>query len=250
MAKGFKHGAGGGTSLNFKVVGNPQPENPKKNIIWVDTDVPITSWIFSATQPETATEGMVWISIGTSSYTDFNALKKNGIMVYPLAVKQYIGGAWVGKSAKIYQGGAWVDLRDGELYYNGEEYTDITGGWVEKFPPSDWYSPGKVEKLDNHIRLYCDNTRKFISAETVLPVDLSNVNTLKVNVTTKGIVGRFAVNDTTPVSLEKSKARKDITGVGVCSLDVSSLNGTYYIAVMGWGDSGVGELVFDKVRME
>lgn len=51
MAKGFKHGAGGGTSLNFKVVGNPQPENSKENTIWVDTDEPITGWGFSTTNP-------------------------------------------------------------------------------------------------------------------------------------------------------------------------------------------------------
>jgi hypothetical protein len=51
MAKGFKHGAGGGSSLNFKVIGNPKPETAKENTIWVDTDTPITSWDFSATQP-------------------------------------------------------------------------------------------------------------------------------------------------------------------------------------------------------
>ena len=34
-------GGSGGAPLNFKVVGNPQPSNPKVNTIWVDTDVPI-----------------------------------------------------------------------------------------------------------------------------------------------------------------------------------------------------------------
>ena len=79
---------GGCTSLNFKVVGNPQPSNPKEHTIWVDTDVPISSYVFSATEPEAPEEGMVWISIGTSSAVEFNALKKNALQVYPIAAKQ------------------------------------------------------------------------------------------------------------------------------------------------------------------
>lgn len=130
MAKGFKHGAGGGASLNFKVIGNPQPETAKENTIWVDTDVEITSWVFNAAQPETAEEGMAWIFTGASSTVEFNALKKNGIMVYPLSAKQYVSGAWVDKTAKIYQGGKWVEWWNGELYDTGNEYTTFTGGWT------------------------------------------------------------------------------------------------------------------------
>jgi hypothetical protein len=130
MAKGFKHGAGGGASLNFKVIGNPQPETAKDNTIWVDTDVKITSWVFSATQPETAEEGVVWFTTGTSSTAPFNALKKNGIMVYPLTAQQYVSGAWVDKTAKSYQNGALVDWWNGELYDTGNEYETFTGGWT------------------------------------------------------------------------------------------------------------------------
>lgn len=99
---------GGGAALNFRVVGNPQPANPTENCIWVDTDTPITSWLFSATEPSPAEAGMVWINIGISSTVQFNSLKKNGIQVYPLSAKQYISGAWVDKEAQSYQGGAWV----------------------------------------------------------------------------------------------------------------------------------------------
>lgn len=101
-------GTGGSGGLNFKVVGGTTtPSNPKENTIWVNTDVTITSWIFSATEPETPVEGMVWISTGTSSLVEFDALKKNGIILYPLAASQYVGGAWVSLAAQSYQGGAW-----------------------------------------------------------------------------------------------------------------------------------------------
>ena len=43
---------GGGENLNFKVVGGTtEPSNPKENTIWVNTDTAITSWDFSATEP-------------------------------------------------------------------------------------------------------------------------------------------------------------------------------------------------------
>lgn len=100
---------GGGNPLNFKVVGSTtQPTDPKENMIWVNTSTAITDWVFSATQPS-AKSGRVWISTGTSSPVEFNALKKNGIQVYPISAKQYVSGSWVDKEAKSYQGGKWVE---------------------------------------------------------------------------------------------------------------------------------------------
>lgn len=101
---------GGGTNLNFTVVGGTSaPTSLKENTIWVNTDAEITSWIFSAEEPETPSGGMVWISTGTFSAAPFNALKKNNITVYPIFAKQYVSGAWVDKEAKSHQNGAWVD---------------------------------------------------------------------------------------------------------------------------------------------
>lgn len=111
-------GAGGG--LNFAVVKNPQPASPKDNTIWVDTDVDITGYDFVATAPSTPVNGMVWFVTGASSSAPFNALKKNGITVYPLSAKQYINGAWVYKESKMYQNGVWVDvIPDNYLFYEG-----------------------------------------------------------------------------------------------------------------------------------
>lgn len=39
---------GGGSSLNFKVLGNcSKPSNPSENTIWIDTDEDVTGWAFS-----------------------------------------------------------------------------------------------------------------------------------------------------------------------------------------------------------
>lgn len=103
---------GGGNPLNFKVVGNPKPSNPSENTIWVDTDIPISFYAISPPMDDSALhieEGCVWIATGSSFNAAFNALKKNALVVCPIAAYQYIGGIWVQKEAQIYQNGTWVD---------------------------------------------------------------------------------------------------------------------------------------------
>jgi hypothetical protein len=271
--KAFLHGNGGGSAagLNYRIVSNPKPGNPKENDIWVDTDIPITSHHFSPVAPARVSEnknllvhpyysgprtdngvtyavspdgaialsgtagavsyfniahadedltlapgvyhisgcpagggdstyniaigisydnwrtrrwvndhgngatftltdvakvscnigvqsgvstdglvfrpqlergdtrtdfvrgtatGQVWISTGSSSIVAFNALKENGIRVFPLSAKQCVDGVWEGVPVQTYQGGEWTEWYDGELYSYGNEYEDLTGGWA------------------------------------------------------------------------------------------------------------------------
>lgn len=109
------HGfVGGGTSLNYDVVqyepGSEPPESAEANTIVVFTDVDITGHIFSATEPENMANGEVWFATGTSSPVAFNALKKNGIEVYPMSAKQCVDGELVDVAAQIYQDGEWNEL--------------------------------------------------------------------------------------------------------------------------------------------
>ena len=113
MGKGFKHGGGGSNPLNLHVVGGAsQPLSPKENTIWVNTSTAITDWVISPVQPA-GSAGMVWIQTGESSSASFNALKKNSLMICPVAVKQYTssgwGGSWHDMTGKTYTGGKWVD---------------------------------------------------------------------------------------------------------------------------------------------
>lgn len=100
-------GSSGG--LNFKVFnGTSTPSTQVENAIWVNTDIPIASYYFSSVEPGDLSVGDVWFSISTDSSVAFNALKKNGIMVYPVSAKQYDGSSLVEKTAKIYQEGNWT----------------------------------------------------------------------------------------------------------------------------------------------
>ncbi|MEF2837516.1 MAG: hypothetical protein U0N82_07300 [Oscillospiraceae bacterium] len=129
-----------GVELNFDVVGGTsQPSNPKENMIWVNTSTTISSWVFSATQPSNPSNGMVWIPTGTSSPIEFNALKKNGIQVYPISAKQYVSGVWANVAASVYQDSAWTVFSAEKYYlfqsgvgvsadcvYGSGEYTEMT----------------------------------------------------------------------------------------------------------------------------
>ena len=85
------------------------PATAAANTIAVITETEITGWVFSVSAPETPAEGMVWFAIGNNSPVAFNAIKKNGLWVYPSSCQQYVSGSWVSKTAKTYKGGAWKD---------------------------------------------------------------------------------------------------------------------------------------------
>lgn len=131
MAKGFKTGGGFGRALSFRVLGGTaQPASPRDKDIWIGTAA-VTGWVFSAVEPESPYEGMVWILTGSRGAVRFDALKKNSIELYPLRARQYSAGAWADVAARSYIGGAWVEwLEDMDLFDGGEVYEDITGGWT------------------------------------------------------------------------------------------------------------------------
>lgn len=159
-------GGGGGGGLNFRVVGGTtQPTNPKENDIWINTDADITGWSFRATEPANPVEGMVWIKTGNKSAVEFNALKKNGLHVYPLSAKQHVSGAWVDVTAQSYQDGAWVQWIS-YLFLDGEQFTDVTGGYT---------TFGDTTIADSIVVPYAGSGAGFTTEN---PIDMAGFNTL------------------------------------------------------------------------
>lgn len=233
-------GGGSGGGLNFKVVGNPQPETPKENTIWVATDVDITSWIFSATEPSPAAAGMVWITIGASSIAEFNALKKNGIQVYPISAKQYVSGAWVGVAAKSYQGGEWVDWII-KLFVPGMTPEIIALGWKAR---SDQTAQAPTATVGaNAITVKFGIYTGGRTGVVYFPEkkDLSSAKTITMQYTIsvipdsgdKGATGLFvwsAVDSGYYVANAVASAAVSNTS-GTLTVDVSGLSGEYYVGV-------------------
>ena len=224
---------GGNAPLNFKVAGGTaEPANPRENMTWIHTDVPITRHYFSATQPENMAEGEVWISTGRSSRVAFNALKKNSIMVYPMKAKQMVSGSLVERTAKTYQDGQWREWTT-YLFTNGDECADITGGWQSAMV-SDSCTLTKEITDAGVLRMTAaagGNHRKGYFY-TEKEIDLSGADSVRFNITEF-----YATNDGNAKSIYISPrnalgspvAEAVISGIGEMSLDVTGLDGAYSV---------------------
>lgn len=246
---------GGGTALNFRVVGgSTAPKSASENCIWVNTETPITSWIFSATEPSPAEGGMVWITIGTSSEVEFNALKKNGIQVYPISASQYVGGEWVEVTAKSYQGGAWVDWFSGTWLYNGgSKNEDLTGGW-------------KIASTATAIAAHLTDTGIVFSIGTGVGRDGAVYTKNKINVTDfdwliaesvtvadhngsgpNGFTIGLNSQNTSNTSSGWTAAYQEITrkiANETISIDLRSVSGEYYIGIQADVATGVVDKLY------
>lgn len=232
--------AGGGASLNFKVVGGTTaPGSPTENTIWVNTATAIPSWAFSATEPESPVTGMVWLSTGASSTVAFNALRKNEIRVCPVSAKQYVGGQWTRVEAKTYQDGAWESVAI--LFYSN-------GTFDTSYVRTEKKTPGSASIVygDDAITLSTVGGSTSEVYTVIGPVDLTGLSTLtlsgtfeKASTNTFTNVAALFVAKTATAGYKGAEAIASvIKGAGntteagyayTAELDVTSLTGSYYI---------------------
>lgn len=230
-------GGGAGGGLNFKVVGGTTQPTGKENLIWVNTNVTITGYVFSATQPESPTAGTVWISTGASSPVAFNAMKKNGLWVYPQTCYQYINDTWTTKTAKTYQDGTWVDWST-YLYATGNEYESLTGGWSGVAAAFGQASVSMPEVTKGATTITAEITTMYRSGQliTANSIDLSTYNTLSFNVAAL-VAGGEDSDDYCPwVGVFSQKggsynktaiARAFATTTGIIDVDISNVTAGY-----------------------
>ena len=251
-----RRGGGGIGGLNFEVVGGTtQPTNQKENTIWVNTNTDITSWVFSADQPESPTQGLVWIALSVTSDVELNALKKNAIQLYLSTAMQYVSGKWVKKDALIYQNGEWFSLWDGVLYYNGNQYDAITGGW-EQNPLSTYFddpNTGDVTFNSGNIYLHGDDASCLLT--TKKKVNVSSFDALRFEVTVTGDIYNDLYGLVANAASDVGKnaiafAESSKSGLQTITVDVSSISGEYYVCVGTSAGSGYRPRTIHKIWLE
>lgn len=240
-------GSGDSTTLTFEVVGGTTPpSDPGESTIWVNTSEEITGWVFSAKEPQSPAEGLVWFTTWLDSPTAFDAIDANGIWVYPVAGSQYTDGAWVPKAVSTYTAGAWAEWWQGELYDAGNEFTAVTGGWEIGNIPTEGYSstnPATLTKnADNMVFTAGRNT-----VWTVNKVDMSRFNTLTWSGTTTGY-SFVQVADVKAKGFTAVASKSMNNGATSCEVDISSLSGEYYVVLVILANATV--LTTEKIRME
>lgn len=236
---------GGGTSLNFKVIGGTtQPTSASENTIWVNTGTEITDWIFSATQPTTRSDGKalsggeVWFNISTSSPTPINALKKNGLYVYPNACKQYVGGAWEIKPAQTYQGGKWADWR-AYFFDNGD--LGISGGFTAvNEDGSDASSRMTVGDAISLHRVqyskygYYSNNKYNVTNYSILRIAVDLTNTW----TSEKCYVKVGLNDSPAYNTYAVSMTINNKDTATFDIDISALSGEQHLVVWHYFSNG------------
>jgi hypothetical protein len=146
---------------------------------------------------------------------------------------------------------------NGILYNAGDEYTDITGGWVGGYQAASLNITKGASTIAVTLPTSAPTGTAYQAAiETSNPIDLTNFTTLNFNVTSVTNVdgGRFVC-----LSVGSVKASTVYTGsaanfanfntTGVKTIDISALNGNYYIRAGIYRESTTNPLLsitFDK----
>lgn len=209
-------------------------------------------------------DGTVFVTIGTSSKIEFNALKKNCVMVYPLSAMQYIDGAWDDVPAQSYQNGEWVDWWRGELYLAGNEYESITGGWAmsdnwyEAYYPTEGFTLTKESEsmtFESHMVDNVSYAKGFL--RTNKKIDLKDVNSVILVTESVALDNtlrpiKLCVKSTDNAKNEDVVASTDLkvsSTEQTFTLDVSTLNDSYYVGIeTGKTEGGKVKILMFKIE--
>lgn len=222
--------------------GTTRPSNPKNGDFYLYTGTAISATelngFMSGFPTWTMPEGFVYIGSG-GTYSDSSYVNlinvRNGIHNFcPCCCYQVEGGKWYRKDAFVYRNGAWLKFStfaqqwDGTLFYNGNQYTDITGGWVGNGISST--------TVGTNLSLIVANTSPYLTTKNA--IDLSGYT--KLHMIADGNAGQysyFGISRNVP-----SNARPDYIASAVFSggenvLDISAINSGHISigATASWG---------------
>lgn len=152
-----------------------------------------------------------------------------------------------------------VTIFFGRLYWQGNEYVGVTGGWRAAQAYYDggdyWYNQLAITKNSGNIVLTSQRPNGTEGClGTANKVELTRYNTLKVNVT--GVSTTYyckprIIVSTANIGKVSAAATVQVTATGVASLNISSLRGKYYVLFcLNYTANGTCSITFDKIWLE
>ena len=244
---------GGGGRDRFRPTvygGTTAPAKPKEGDFWIYTNTKIARvewncWVHSFPGWQQS-NGDVQIASGEyneSTFVDLTNIR-NGLHYFcPNDCYQVEGSKWYRKDAFVYRNGAWLKFStfaqqwDGTLFYNGNQYTDITGGWTG----ADSYSPNLKATLMSGT----------ITISTANAVDLGGFSTLKFMGSGNGANSGGTYSAKCKIANESGVevASVDFQSNGTYAVSVAALSGKHYVRFIAQGSRG-NNLDISKVWLE
>ena len=234
--------ASGNADLNFSVArynsADVLPESAEENTVAIITEHEITNWFFSSSEPSMPEEGEtpVWVGVGISSNAAFNALKENGIFVYPISAKQYINGDWMPVDIQVYQNGEWK-LLELTLYRNGVFNTEVFGD-----PVFVNITPASGVQSDGTIKLYRNQELKTSIAVDASPYSIFQYDIVSYN------DGRPEVKAIDEYGSVLATTNQVTGGIQTVTLDLSAINKPIFINMLIWGNSDSDNINIDNLK--
>ena len=222
--------------------GTTPPSNPKNGDFYLYTGTAISATelngFMSGFPTWTMPEGFVYIGSG-GTYSDSSYVNlinvRNGIHNFcPCCCYQVEGGKWYRKDASVYRNGAWLKFStfaqqwDGTLFYNGNQYADVTGGWVGNGISST--------TVGTNLSLIVANSSPYLTTQNA--IDLSGYT--KLHMIADGNAGQysyFGISSNVPSNAGPNYIASATFSGGENVLDVSAINSGHISigATASWG---------------
>lgn len=284
---GITNAGGGKDRLRFRLfAGQNPPNNPKQADVFVRTNVlPINEWqLRGEAHPLPWLEQETDIVIQTSSspsgsaFVDiFNSSANNKGRIYEkfMSCIQQVSGKWVKREAYVWNKNKWVQFSttyNGELFYQGNQFTDVTRGWnsfgVRMYPWNEgWGGAAPTMEFGTNMVVYQSSNPNFGTIFTGTSIDVTKYRALKANVQYNlrgaGYNNGFWLGVTTETNdqyhpLASFMAQTD-TGEksydGDISIDISGITGRVFVFIAVVRHShvsqfGTNPVTFRKIWLE
>ena len=231
---------------------NPPNTGVKDNDIFLRTNVAIISGEITTNVGGLPTwdsaDGVFLVTLGAGAFDDTKAgmyivwdtQKFHNVSGFPGNAYIHENGKWRRCEGYVFHSNKWVQFSsawDGTLFYNGNQYADVTGGWTG----ANSYSPNLSATLYSGT----------ITISTASAVDLSGFSTLKFMGSGNGANSGGAYSAKCKIFNESGVevASLDFQSSGTYAVSVAALSGKHYVRFVAAGSRG-NNLDISKVWLE
>ena len=222
---------------------NPPNTGVKDNDIFLRTNVAIISGEITtnvvALPTWDAADGVFYITLGTGQFNDtkssayfvLDTQKHHHLSGFPGNAYIHENGKWRRCEGYVFHSNKWVQFSsawDGTLFYNGNQYANVTGGWVGNGISST--------TVGTNLSLIVANTSPYLTTKNA--IDLSGYS--KLHMIADGNAGQysyFGISSNVPSNAGPNYIASATFSGGENVLDVSAINSGHISigATASWG---------------